>query len=237
MNPLQALITVTYIAGKGGLARLFPAYFNLHYVRRITMKEPLKDYKEKRDFDDTPEPEGCVVEGGSHSSFVIQKHDASNLHYDLRLESEGVMKSWAVPKGPSMDPKVRRLAVPTEDHPLSYNTFEGVIPEGNYGAGTVIVWDRGTFKNTKGEDVSFAENLKEGHATIVFNGEKLKGKFALIRTKRGGKRLQWLFFKMKDDYAKPGSDVLSEEPNSVKTGRSLEEVAEQEAPSELSDFQ
>jgi DNA ligase D-like protein (predicted 3'-phosphoesterase) len=136
-----------------------------------------------------------------------------------------------------MDPKIRRLAVPTEDHPMSYNDFEGVIPEGNYGAGTVIVWDRGTFRNTKGEEVSLAQNLEEGHATIEMDGEKLRGKFALIRTKRGGKRLQWLFFKMKDDYAEPGSDILSDKPNSVKTGRSLAEVAEQEIPSELEDFQ
>lgn len=200
------------------------------------MSDALKDYKDKRDFDETPEPEGRIGEAGDLPVFVIQKHDARNLHYDLRLESEGVMKSWAVPKGPSMDPKVKRLAVPTEDHPMSYNDFEGVIPVGNYGAGTVIVWDQGTFKNTKGEGVSFAKNLEEGHATIELEGEKLKGKFALLRTKRGGKRLQWLFFKMKDDYAESGTDILSEKPNSVKTGRSLAEVSDQEEPSEMADF-
>ena len=201
------------------------------------MSDPLKDYNDKRDFGETSEPEGTIGKTGGFPVFVIQKHDASNLHYDLRLESDGVMKSWAVPKGPSMDPKVRRLAIPTEDHPMSYNDFEGVIPEGNYGAGTVIVWDRGTFQNAKGEDVSFSDNLDEGHATILLSGEKMYGKFALIRTKRGGKRLQWLFFKMKDEYAEPGSDVLSGKPNSVKTGRSLADVAEQESPSEISDFQ
>jgi DNA ligase D-like protein (predicted 3'-phosphoesterase) len=201
------------------------------------MPDPLKDYREKRDFGETPEPAGEVAAADGLPVFVIQKHDARNLHYDLRLESGGVMKSWAVPKGPSMDPKVRRLAVPTEDHPMSYNDFEGVIPEGNYGAGTVIVWDRGTFQNAKGEDVSFAENLDEGHATISLNGEKLRGKFALIRTKRGGKRLQWLFFKMKDEHALGGSDILSEKPDSVKTGRSLSEVAEEESPSVIADFQ
>jgi bifunctional non-homologous end joining protein LigD len=201
------------------------------------MSDPLKDYKDKRDFGETFEPEGIVGESGELPVFVIQKHDARNLHYDLRLESDGVMKSWAVPKGPSMDPKVRRLAVPTEDHSMSYNDFEGVIPEGIYGAGTVIVWDRGTFQNSKGEGVSFSDNLEEGHATILLSGEKLWGKFALIRTKRGGKRLQWLFFKMKDEYAEPGSDVLSDKPNSVKTGRSLAEVAEQEDLSEMADFQ
>jgi DNA ligase D-like protein (predicted 3'-phosphoesterase) len=201
------------------------------------MSDPLKEYKDKRDFGETPEPIGELGEVVGSPVYVIQKHYSRNLHYDLRLESEGVMKSWAVPKGPSMDPKVRRLAVPTEDHPMSYNEFEGVIPEGDYGAGTVIVWDRGRCKNTKGMDVSFAQNLDEGHATIELNGEKLQGKFALIRTKRGGKRLQWLFFKMKDDFAEPGSDVLSDKPNSVKTGRSLAEVTEQESPSELDAFQ
>lgn len=201
------------------------------------MSDPLKKYNEKRDFKETPEPEGTLGAGTDDPVFVIQKHDARNLHYDLRLESEGVMKSWAVPKGPSLDPKVKRLAVPTEDHPMSYNDFEGVIPPGNYGAGTVLVWDRGTFRNTKGEGASFSDNLEEGHATIELYGEKLKGKFALLRTKRGGKRLQWLFFKMKDDYAEQGSDVLVEKPNSVKTGRSLEEVTEQEEPSDMADFQ
>ena len=200
-------------------------------------KEPLEEYKKKRDFTATPEPGGEIGEGSAEPIYVIQKHQASNLHYDLRLESDGVLKSWAVPKGPSMDPKVKRLAVPTEDHPMAYADFEGVIPEGHYGAGTVIVWDSGTFQNTKGEDASFAENLEEGHATIRINGSKLVGDFALIRTKRGGKRPQWLFFKMKDDYAKPGSDITSEEPNSSKTGRSLSEVAEQEEPSDLGDFE
>ena len=201
------------------------------------MSDRLKDYNDKRDFGETPEPEGTLGESNALPVFVIQKHDARNLHYDLRIESEGVMKSWAIPKGPSIDPKIRRLAVPTEDHPMSYNDFEGVIPEGNYGAGTVILWDRGTFRNTKGEEVSLTKNLDEGHATIELKGEKLKGKFALIRTKRGGKRLQWLFLKMKDDYAEPGSDIISDMPNSVKTGRSLAEVTEQESPTELDDFQ
>lgn len=200
-------------------------------------KEPLSDYKKKRDFSATPEPSGEVEANGDEPIFVIQKHDASNLHYDLRLESEGVLKSWAVPKGPSMDPSVKRLAVPTEDHPMAYADFEGVIPEGHYGAGTVIVWDSGTFVNKKGEDASFADNLEQGHATITLSGSKLVGDFALIRTKRGGKRLQWLFFKMKDEYAKPGSDITSDQPDSSKTGRSLEQVAEEEEPADLGDFE
>ena len=131
---------------------------------------------------------------------------------------------------------MRRLAVPTEDHPISYADFEGVIPEGHYGAGTVIVWDSGVFRNIKGEDVSFADNLNEGHASIFIEGSKLLGKFALIKTGRGGKRPQWLFFKMKDEYAEPGTDVTVEKPNSSKTCRSLEEVTEQETPSGLRSF-
>ena len=200
-------------------------------------KDSLKDYNEKRDFSSTPEPSGELGKDGEGHIFVIQKHDASNLHYDLRLEADGVLKSWAVPKGPSMDPKVKRLAVPTEDHPMAYADFEGVIPEGHYGAGTVIVWDSGVFENTKGEDVNFSENLEEGHATISLKGSKLVGNFALLKTKRGGKRPQWLFFKMKDDYAKPGSDITKEMPNSSKTGRSLEEVEAEEEPSDLGDFE
>jgi bifunctional non-homologous end joining protein LigD len=196
--------------------------------------DPLRRYKEKRDFTGTPEPSPEIEERDGDPIFVVQKHDASNLHYDLRIESGGVLKSWAVPKGPSMDPKVRRLAVPTEDHPMAYADFEGVIPEGHYGAGTVIVWDRGTYRNTKGEDASTEKNLEEGHATLWLEGEKLKGGFAFIRT-GGGDKPRWLFFKMKGDEARPGSDVTEEMPDSVVTGRSLEEV-EQEEPAELSDF-
>lgn len=196
--------------------------------------DPLKDYKGKREPGKTPEPLGEVSEKSGDPIFVVQKHDASNLHYDLRVESKGVLKSWAVPKGPSMDPSVKRLAVPTEDHPMAYADFEGVIPEGHYGAGTVIIWDRGNYENLK-EDSSFGDNLKEGHATIKLHGEKLMGGFALIRT-GGRSKPRWLFFKMKDEDAKPGSDIVEEKPNSVKTGRSLDEVAEQEEPADLSDF-
>jgi bifunctional non-homologous end joining protein LigD len=199
--------------------------------------EPLQEYKKKRNFSATPEPRGEISKSDDGPIFLVQKHDASNLHYDLRLESEGVLKSWAVPKGPSMDPKIKRLAIPTEDHPMAYADFEGVIPEGHYGAGTVIVWDSGKYLNTKGDDLSFSENLVEGHATIRLKGSKLVGDFALIRTRRGGNRPQWLFFKMKDEYALPGSDITSEKPNSSKTGRSLEGVREQEAPADLSDFE
>lgn len=199
------------------------------------MSDPLKAYRDKRDFDETTEPSGEVESNTGKPVFVVQKHAARNLHYDLRLEHDGVLKSWAVPKGPSMDPKIRRLAVPTEDHPMGYLDFEGVIPPGNYGAGTVLVWDIGTFRNVKGEEADLGRNLDEGHATIWLDGEKLKGGFALIRTKRGGKRPQWLFFKMKDDEALTGSDILVEKPNSTKSGRSLEEVSGEE-PADISDF-
>ncbi len=201
------------------------------------MSDPLKDYRIKRDFNQTPEPVGETHKSAKKPVFVIQKHDSRNLHYDLRLEHDGVLKSWAVPKGPSMDPKVKRLAVPTEDHPLGYLDFEGVIPDGNYGAGTVIVWDIGMYRNLKGDDADLGQNLDAGHATIWLEGEKLRGGFALIRTKRGGKRPQWLFFKMKDEQALPGSEILVEQPNSVKTGRSLKEVEEQEEPADIEDFQ
>ena len=196
--------------------------------------DPLKEYRDRRDLSESPEPLGELTDGEGEPIFVVQKHAASTLHYDLRLESGGVLKSWAVPKGPSMDPKVRRLAVPTEDHPMAYAGFEGVIPEGNYGAGTVIVWDRGTFANMK-EGKGFAESLEEGHATIRLDGEKLRGGFALIRTGGGG-RPRWLFFKMKDGEARPGSDVAEEMPDSVVSGRSLEQVASEEEPADLEGF-
>ena len=198
--------------------------------------DSLTKYRDKRDFTETPEPEGEVTEGNTEPIFIIQKHAARNLHYDLRIESSGVLKSWAVPKGPSMDPKIRRLAVPTEDHPMSYAYFEGVIPAGNYGAGTVLVWDSGTYRNLKGEEISLEDNLDEGHATIWLEGKKLRGSFALIRTGKGEKT-RWLFFKMKGEEAKSGSDIVEDEPRSVLTGRSLDEVAEQEIPVDISDFQ
>jgi len=196
--------------------------------------DPLKRYRERRELERSPEPPGEVVEGGGEPVFVVQKHAASTLHYDLRLESGGVLKSWAVPKGPSMDPKVKRLAVPTEDHPMGYAGFEGVIPEGHYGAGAVIVWDRGTFTNLK-EDKGFAESLEEGHAAFRLDGVKLRGGFALLRTGEGSKP-RWLLFKMKDGEARSGSDIAEEEPGSALTGRSLDQVAAEEKPSDLPDF-
>src|SRR5689334_24356977 len=138
-------------------------------------------YKKKRSFKNTPEPAGGKAAGAS-LKFVVQKHDATRLHYDFRLEMEGVLKSWAVPKGPSLNPADKRLAMMVEDHPLDYRTFEGIIPEGNYGAGTVIVWDEGTYSSRETADRAegerlLREGLRKGHLRIVLNGQKLKGEF------------------------------------------------------------
>src|ERR1043165_4334942 len=147
-------------------------------------------YKKKRSFKDTPEPTGGKASGAS-LRFVVQKHDASRLHYDFRLEMEGVLKSWAVPKGPSLNPEDKRLAMMVEDHPLDYRTFEGIIPEGNYGAGTVMVWDEGTY--AADPELSKAGNVKQltadyhkGHLRFVMNGKKLKGAFSLVKMRGGG---------------------------------------------------
>lgn len=199
----------------------------------------LADYMEKRDFRTTPEPGEGTIDfdwASERPIFVIQKHDASNLHYDFRLEVDGVLKSWAVPKGPSTDPGQRRLAMPTEDHPLAYADFEGVIPQAEYGGGTVLVWDRGHYRNLKGpqdgeeEPQSVSRQLDEGHATIWLGGEKLTGGHALIRTGKGDDN-RWLLIKMKDEHADARRNPTSTEPASVKTGRTLDEIREQEGPS------
>jgi DNA ligase D-like protein (predicted 3'-phosphoesterase) len=197
-------------------------------------EEKLTEYKNKRNFGRTPEPEEGEVKfswATSRPIFVIQKHDASTMHYDFRLEVDGTLKSWAVPKGPSTDPSQKRLAVPTEDHPLEYADFEGNIPEEEYGGGTVLVWDRGSYRNLKepqeGEDAppAVSHQLKEGHATVWLEGEKISGGYALIRT-GGGEKARWLLIKMKDARADARRDPVSTEPKSVKTGRSLEEIRE-----------
>jgi bifunctional non-homologous end joining protein LigD len=183
-------------------------------------------YRAKRDFAKTPEPSGrgdaSGVTGGEGGVYVVQKHRAGHLHYDLRLESGGVLKSWAVPKGPSLDPAEKRLAVEVEDHPLDYAGFEGVIPEGEYGAGTVIVWDRGTYRPQGGASVEGM--LEKGAVKVEFAGEKLRGGFALVRTRFGGKKTNWLLIKEKDGHARPGSDVTAEAPRSVISGRDVDEV-------------
>lgn len=198
-------------------------------------EEDLKTYKEKRDFRKTPEPgeEDVTFDwADARPIFVIQKHDASSLHYDLRIEVDGVLKSWTVPKGPSTDPSEKRLAIPTEDHPLGYADFEGVIPEDEYGAGTVLVWDRGSYRNLKEaeddeeEPESVAQQLDAGHATIWLEGEKISGGYALIRTDSGDDA-RWLLVKMDDDEADARRNPTSTEPKSVKTGRTLDEIREE----------
>ncbi len=192
-------------------------------------KDFLKKYREKRDFDISAEPFGDEVHKKDEDKqiFVIQMHDATNLHFDFRLLVDGVLKSWAVPKGPSTDPHVKRLAIRTEDHPLNYADFEGVIPEGQYGGGTGMVWDAGTYENDKtndqGEKISMAEQLREGHSTFILNGKKLRGGFTLIRTRKGEKE-QWILKKVDDDQADARRNPVSTEKKSVLTGRTMKEI-------------
>jgi len=188
--------------------------------------DKLKEYKRKRKRGKTPEPFSSSGKSKDGRIFVIQKHDASNLHYDFRIEIDGVLKSWAVPKGPSTDPARKRLAIMTEDHPLSYADFEGVIPEGEYGAGTVIVWDGGKYRNLKkdnGHPVAMSKCIDMGRIEIELKGEKLSGGYALVRTgKKSDKR--WLLIKMKDDHADARRNPISTEPKSILSGRTIKEV-------------
>ncbi len=182
-------------------------------------------YQQKRDFKKTSEPKGGKPTAGS-LIFVIQKHAASKLHYDCRLKMEVVLKSWAVPKGPSTDPAVKRLAMMVEDHPYNYRDFEGVIPEGNYGAGTVIVWDEGTyhpieeFKTKKEQEKHLLKQLKAGSLKIVLHGKKLKGEWALVHTKQSEN--SWLLIKHKDKYA--SSTDITTKGKSVVSGKTLEQI-------------
>jgi bifunctional non-homologous end joining protein LigD len=189
----------------------------------------LAEYRRKRDFTRTAEPEGGPARPRQKLAFVIQKHAASHLHYDLRLELDDVMKSWAVPKGPSLDPSVKRLAMEVEDHPIEYNTFEGTIPKGEYGGGTVMLWDRGTY-TYGGTDPDPLEGLRRGYAKgdfkFVLHGKRLRGSWVLVRTRRDDKgRSQWLLIKHRDEYAVPGFDVTAEHQTSVATNRTMEEIA------------
>lgn len=157
--------------------------------------------------------------------FVVQKHRGKRLHYDFRLEMEGVLKSWAIPKGPSMDGSVKRLAVMVDDHDVVYADYEGVIPDGMYGAGPVMVWDTGEYENLK------EEGLEKGRVEVLLKGEKLKGKFALVKMKAKGKGdtdKNWLLIKMKDEFDNRGGDILDTAPDSVKSGRSLDEIGAEE---------
>ena len=194
------------------------------------MRGDLKTYQAKRRFDGTPEPRGSKAtrKAGAPLRFLIQRHAATRLHYDFRIEHDGVLKSWAVTKAPSRDPAVKRLAVEVEDHPLDYGSFEGTIPSGNYGAGTVQLWDTGTWapQNPDTLEADFAK----GSVKMTLDGERLQGGWALVRLKsdRGkpSKRNNWLLIKEKDDFAVPGEgDALAEIDASVTTGRTLAEIA------------
>ena len=200
-------------------------------------RSSLAEYRRKRDFSLTKEPSGEKAASPSRPGrlrFVIQKHAASHLHFDLRLELDGVMKSWAVPKGPSLDPSVKRLAMQVEDHPIDYNTFEGTIPKGEYGGGTVMLWDRGTYSSDTAvspdeEEDAIREGLKRGDVKITFHGERLHGSFALVRMKfardsSSSAKPQWLLIKHRDEFATE-EDIVADNMTSVDSGRTMEEIA------------
>lgn len=196
-------------------------------------QDQLREYIRKRDFEVTPEPVANQGQKSARPIWVIQKHDASNLHYDFRLEVDGVLKSWAVPKGPSTDPREKRLALPTEDHPLEYARFEGVIPADEYGGGTVMIWDTGTYRNLKAEieaedereSMSMTEAYAAGHLSVYLEGgQKIAGGYTLVRT-GSGKNSRWLLIKIADDQADARRNPVSTEPDSVVSRRSLAEIA------------
>lgn len=188
----------------------------------------LQNYRQKRALHESPEPQAKVHKGKGELKFVVQKHEASHLHYDFRLELDGVLKSWAIPKGPSMDPSIKRLAIMVEDHPYDYRKFEGIIPSG-YGAGTVMIWDEGTY-SVEGESRSKTESLmraglKKGGLHFTLEGEKLKGTFSLIHLK--DQENQWLLIKQKDDFST--KKEITKQDLSVISGRSLEEIGDKKA--------
>lgn len=188
----------------------------------------LSQYHKKRKFNQTPEPKGKTVKATNALHFVIQKHAATRLHYDFRLEHKGVLLSWAVPRGPSLNTDDKRLAMMVEDHPIDYMKFEGTIPEGNYGAGSVMVWDFGNYLALGAKDLAESEKLmkaglKKGELKIVLNGKKLQGGFALIKTRGfGGKENSWLLIKERDQFVKK-IDVTKKD-KSVLTGKSMDQI-------------
>ncbi|MFP4470977.1 MAG: DNA polymerase ligase N-terminal domain-containing protein [Bacteroidales bacterium] len=190
-------------------------------------KNKLNEYQKKRDFKKTTEPGGGKKQSSGKPRFVIQKHDASNLHYDFRLEIDDVLKSWAIPKGPSTDPSEKRMAVNTEDHPLEYADFEGTIPEDEYGGGTVIVWDGGTYRNLRAEKEddkkTMSESFDDGKVEVWLEGKKLKGGYVLIRTGKKDDN-KWLFKKMKDDEADARRNPVSSEPKSILSDLTIKEM-------------
>jgi bifunctional non-homologous end joining protein LigD len=205
-------------------------------TRVSSAREKLAEYRRKRDFSRTAEPSGSEASSARDESarsklrFVIQKHAASHLHFDFRLELDGVMKSWAVPKGPSYDPGTKRLAMEVEDHPIAYNKFEGTIPAGEYGGGTVMLWDRGTYgaPGLSGPDGvrALREGYRKGRLDLVMHGERLVGGWSLVRMRETSGKPQWLLIKRSDDTADPSRDVVAEVTTSVATGRTMEEIAE-----------
>ncbi|HKH83218.1 MAG TPA: DNA polymerase ligase N-terminal domain-containing protein [Gemmatimonadales bacterium] len=196
---------------------------------KVAARPKLAEYRRKRDFTRTAEPEGGESPKAGKLAFVIQKHAASHLHYDLRLELDGVMKSWAVPKGPSVDPLVKRLAMQVEDHPIEYNTFEGTIPKGEYGGGTVMLWDRGTYTyggTNPDPEEGLRRGLEKGDFKFILKGKRLEGSWVLVRTRSDSSgKPQWLLIKHKDEYANPDLDVTAEHMTSVATGRTMDEIA------------
>ncbi len=201
--------------------------------------DPLETYNKKRDFTKTAEPRGGfeTLDWSQGNGFIIQKHDATRLHYDLRLELDGTLKSWAVTRGPSLDPADKRLAVRTEDHPLSYATFEGTIPKGEYGGGTVMLWDRGTWTPDPRKDPR--KTLEQGHLHFTVDGERMKGEWIMIRLKpRPGERNEnWILRKIEDEHAGSATGLTEKYLTSIKTGRSMQEIAAGKRAKELSSFQ
>ena len=193
----------------------------------------LHDYQKKRDLNRSGEPSANLQFTDQPLRFVIQKHQASHLHYDLRIELEGVLKSWAVPKGPSLDPLQKKLAIMVEDHPLEYRNFEGTIPEGNYGAGTVMIWDEGTYHIPGALSKTEAQNqlkqfIEKGHITLAFDGLRIKGTFHLIKLHRAGLPNGWLLIKKQDQYA--SANPIPDDTRSIRSGRTMEQISSNAPP-------
>ena len=191
------------------------------------------NYNEKRDFTRTKEPkDNGSRSAGNKPIFVIQKHDANNLHYDFRLQIDGTLKSWAVPKGPSTNPSVKRMAVPTEDHPMAYADFEGTIPEDSYGGGTVMIWDKGNIKSNKkdeeGNTISLEASFNAGSIEVDLDGKKLKGGYNLIKMEGGKMKGNWLLMKQDDTYADTTKEAVKSDPESAVTERDLQKIREEE---------
>jgi DNA ligase D-like protein (predicted 3'-phosphoesterase) len=190
--------------------------------------DPLRPYRERHDPDVTADAPGAALAPEDRPIFVVQQHDASSMHFDVRIEVDGVLASWAVPKGPSTDPRDRRLAVRTEDHALSYADFEGTIDAGEYGAGRVIVWDIGPYVNLttddEGHEVPVADALADGHLTVWLAGDKLRGGYAFIHTPIRGDQRKWLLIKVDDEAADARRNPVRTEPASVLTGRRVDEL-------------